>query len=192
MVVMLEGNPLATFLLVPGKKVPFAGSHGHKDAVKDDEGYQRLRRLYPSGVDAVATGEPSGIAVLDLDPPTCEKWLIDNWGRIPQTRIHLTPSGGWHCIFRHVPGLRCSTDGRIGQGIDLKADGGCAVWYDRVLSEGPVADFPPIDQHLPDRQRATLKSPASGPHLQSPATVCRRRRRSSCPAHGGRPNPFAN
>jgi hypothetical protein len=58
--------------------------------------------------------------------------------------MHQTPSGGHHLLFKHAPGLRCST-GRIADGIDVKADGGFVVWWPAAfypVTEAPVADWP--------------------------------------------------
>jgi hypothetical protein len=93
----------------------------------------------------VATGATSGIVIIDIDPRHGgDKWLFQNWNRIPQTRIHLTPSGGWHLIFKNVPGLRQRNG--FAPGVDIRAGGPHFIWYPAhagiVLCEGPVAEFP--------------------------------------------------
>jgi hypothetical protein len=104
------------------------------------------QRCYSGTQVGVATGSLSGIDVLDVDPRKGgDRWFHEHRAEIPTTRTHETPSGGWHLIFRHSPGLRCS-QGVIARGIDVKADGGGVVWYPksglRVLCEGPVAEWP--------------------------------------------------
>jgi hypothetical protein len=84
--------------------------------------------------------------VIDIDPRRGgDKWFFENRDRLPKTRTHETASGGQHLIYRHVLGLRCSTD-RIAPGVEIKADGGYAIWWPshggRVLCEGPIAQFP--------------------------------------------------
>jgi Bifunctional DNA primase/polymerase, N-terminal len=104
------------------------------------------QRCYSGTQVGVATGSVSGIDVLDVDPRKGgDRWYHQHRTEIPTTRMHETPSGGWHLIFRHSPGLRCS-QGVIARGIDVKADGGGVVWHPksalRVLCEGPVAAWP--------------------------------------------------
>jgi hypothetical protein len=81
-----------------------------------------------------ATGAASGIDVLDVDPRGRD-WYSANFDALPQTRAHQT----LHLLFKHAEGLRCSTD-RVAPGIDVRADGGYAIWWPR---EGlPVEDWP--------------------------------------------------
>src|SRR5262249_16654349 len=83
------------------------------------------------------TGEASGIDVLDIDPRGRD-WYDQNFDALPTTRAHLTQRG-LHLLFKHADGLRCSA-GRIAPGIDVRADGGYAIWWPR---EGlPVEDHP--------------------------------------------------
>src|SRR5262249_14583078 len=59
----------------------------------------------------------------------------------------------------HPEGLRCST-GKLARGIDVKADGGCAIWW-------PAAGLPVLHDAAPapwpDWLRAQLKPPAPPP-----------------------------
>jgi hypothetical protein len=83
-----------------------------------------------------ATGAASGIDVLDID--TGVDWYDQNFDAIPQTRAHQTQRG-LHLLFRHAAGLRCSTS-KIATGVDVRADGGYAIWWPR---EGlPIEDHP--------------------------------------------------
>ena len=84
--------------------------------------------------------------MIDIDPRNGgDRWFFEHHADLPQTRTHETRGGGWHLLFRHSPGLRCSGS-RIAPGIDVKADGGYVVWWPancgRVLCEGPVAELP--------------------------------------------------
>lgn len=94
----------------------------------------------------VATGSVSGIDILDIDPRHGgDRWFHQHRAEIPTTRTHETPGGGWHLVFQHSPGLRC-TNSVVARGVDVKADGGYVVWHPksglRVLCEGPVAEWP--------------------------------------------------
>ena len=102
-------------------------------------GFKSARRgVNPNGWPLVgyATGAASGIDVLDID--TGVGWYSANFDALPQTRAHQTQRG-LHLLFRHAEGLRCSTS-RIAPGVDVRADGGYAIWWPR---EGlPVEDWP--------------------------------------------------
>jgi Bifunctional DNA primase/polymerase, N-terminal len=91
----------------------------------------------------IPTGAVSGFDVVDVDlEGLC--WLDVNWEKLPPTRTHATRSGGRHLLFRHADGLRCSA-GRIGKGVDVRADGGYIIWWPRqgfrVLSDAEIADW---------------------------------------------------
>jgi hypothetical protein len=102
-------------------------------------GFKSARRgANPTGWPLVgfATGAASGIDVLDID--TGVGWYSANFDALPQTRAHQTQRG-LHLLFRHAVGLRCSTS-RIAPGVDVRADGGYAIWWPR---EGlPIEDWP--------------------------------------------------
>jgi hypothetical protein len=141
--VTLEGRPLAIYP-VRGK-VPCCEG-GYKAAVAEPQQIHDLFLRYRNAQIAVATGAVNGLDVVDVDPRHGgDKWFEANRGRLPVTRTHQTRSGGYHLLFRHADGLRCS-DGRIGPGVDVKADGGGVVWWPAqfypVLCEGPVAKWP--------------------------------------------------
>ena len=142
--ILLEGRALPIFPCRFDKRPTCP--HGFKDAVADTAGIAQLWSLYYGSLIGVPTGGASSIDVIDVDPRKGgDRWFQENRTRLPLTRTHETPSGGWHLIFRHVPGLRCS-NGKVAPGIDIKSDGGYVVYWPasccRVLVEGPIADFP--------------------------------------------------
>jgi hypothetical protein len=88
------------------------------------------------------TGEASGIDVLDIDPRG-RAWFDANFDALPQTRAHQTQRG-LHLLFKHAPGLRCSTD-KISAGIDVRATGGYAIWWPReglAVEDHPICEWP--------------------------------------------------
>lgn len=92
----------------------------------------------------VVTGER--LDVLDIDPRHGgDRWLADNRHRLPITREHATAGGGVHLLFRHAPGLR-SSQGRVGQGCDVLAEGFSLNWWPSrglpVANAGVLADWP--------------------------------------------------
>jgi hypothetical protein len=87
------------------------------------------------------TGEPSGIAVLDIDVKGLA-WFDAR--HLPLTRMHQTRSGGLHLLFRHAEGLRNSASA-IAPGIDVRASGGMVIYWPREglpVCDAPLADWP--------------------------------------------------
>jgi len=49
-----------------------------------------------------------------------------------------------HLLFKHAPGLGCSS-GKIAEGVDVRADGGYAIWWPstgRVVEDNPICEWP--------------------------------------------------
>lgn len=73
-------------------------------------------------------GEGNGFDVLDVDPkddgPAALQEYVECYGPIPQTLSSHTGSGGQHLLFRHTPNLKNNNHGKIGRGLDFRADGG--------------------------------------------------------------------
>jgi hypothetical protein len=104
---------------------------GFKAASTNPDALRGLWRRYPGPLIGVPTGEPSGVAVLDLDTTKhveAADWLANHRASLPVTRVHQTRSGGYHLLFRHQPGLR-SNAGQIAAGIDVRAEGGYVIWW---------------------------------------------------------------
>jgi hypothetical protein len=126
---------------------PMAGSHGSKDGTTDADALRDLWRRFPGPLVGIATGEPSGFDVLDIDADRIEAaaWWRAHEADIPTTRANRTRSGGAHLHFRHAPGLRNSA-GRIAPHIDVRASGGFIVaWHAHgapIIEPGPPADWP--------------------------------------------------
>lgn len=107
-----------------------AGGRGFHDATTDPEVIERMWRAYPGANIGIRTGEQSGLAVLDIDPP---HGGIDALNRIelergclPGTLMQLTGSDGLHMLYRWQPGLGCGTN-VWGLGLDLRGEGGYIV-----------------------------------------------------------------
>ena len=119
---------------------------GFKAATSDPEQLLDLWRRSPGPLIGVATGAASGIDALDIDPKDCGLlWLGDHCATLPTTRTHGTRSGGYHFLFQHHPGLRCSAS-KIAPGVDVRADGGYIVWWPDtgipVQNEDAFASWP--------------------------------------------------
>lgn len=80
----------------------------------------------------LATGETSGFVVLDIDPDKggwdSYNHIVKKYGRIPDTLVSVTGSGGRHVLFKH-PGPGQKIKNAIGYlpGIDIRGDGGQIV-----------------------------------------------------------------
>jgi hypothetical protein len=112
------------------------------------DGIEDLWRRYPAVLVGVATGEPSGIAVLDIDlqkHPEAAAWWEVHRDRLLPARMHRTRSGGVHLIYRHRAGLTCSVS-RINHGVDVRADGGYIIWWPaaglEVISDPGIRPWP--------------------------------------------------
>jgi hypothetical protein len=120
----------AVFPCAPQGKAPLT-AHGVKDATKDLEVIRALWSAHPGANVSIATGAISGIIVLDIDPrhggdDTLAALQAQN-GKLPETPTVLTGGGGLHFYFRHPGGVVPNSAGKIGQGIDVRCDGGYVV-----------------------------------------------------------------
>jgi hypothetical protein len=113
--------------------------NGFKDAATDRDAIEDLWSRYPGVLVGVATGEPSGVSVVDIDAKhdAARQWWAEHRDRLLPARVHRTRSGGLHILYRHPPGLACSTS-KIARGVDVRADGGYVIWW-------PGAGFPVLE-----------------------------------------------
>jgi Bifunctional DNA primase/polymerase, N-terminal len=134
--------------------------HGFKDATADPAGLRELLRQFPGPLVGVPTGEASGLFVIDIDSARHDEandWLERYSPYLPDTRQHATKSGGWHLLFKHLPGLGNSAS-KLAKGVDTRGDGGYIIWWPFHLGllaphklDYPLADLPDelIDVLLP-------------------------------------------
>jgi hypothetical protein len=140
---------LPAFPCHPNKRP--ATPHGYKDAALPEAGLATLWARYPGELIGVPTGAFSGIDVLDVDRGKGgDEWYAANKAALPPTRIHRTRSGGLHLLFKHHPGLRLNV-GKIARGIDVRADGGSAIWWPQQgleVREHPIDKLPPWPEFI--------------------------------------------
>lgn len=143
-----------------------ATPNGFKNATNDPAEVRELFMRHPGPLAGIATGQASGLAVLDLDVKDgAGAWWAENRHQMPQTRTVRTRSGGLHLYFRHKHGLRCSAS-VIAPGVDVRADGGYVIAWDGaglpVLHETDPAPWPDvlIEAMRPSRQRLDPDKPA--------------------------------
>lgn len=130
------------FPLRVGSKIPAVkGGRGFKDATDDLRQIRDWARQFPRANITIATGKVSGIAVLDIDPrnggnETIERLALAGQS-LPEVPTVRTGNGGKHHYFRLPPGNLRSA---LGQGVDVKGDGGYVVAPPSVTS--PSASGP--------------------------------------------------
>jgi hypothetical protein len=115
-------------MLRPRDKRP-ATKHGFKDATTDRGAVVRSWTLNPDANVGVATGEASGLVVVDVDPRNGGDAALHEWqrlhGDLPETLAADTGGGGVHFFFQLPERGLPSRD--LVPGIDVKAEGGYAV-----------------------------------------------------------------
>jgi putative DNA primase/helicase len=118
------------FPLVPGRKLPLIEAW-QKQASDDADVIGEWAARWPNANIGIATGESSGVVVLDLDVKDSRNGVQDlaalrqRGQALPPCPIALTPSGGRHLFFAAAPGLKnvvgISRSGRgVGLGIDAE------------------------------------------------------------------------
>jgi hypothetical protein len=145
-------------------KLPYHGTHGHKDATVDLQQVERMWQEHPSANIGLATGAVSGVIVLDLDPrhaeqhtPNLTRVLAERYGNLPQTRTARTAHGGLHLYYQHPKdGKTYPNAVKLNgiAGIDARGDGGYVVlppsrlyhslsyqWGTRETSIAPAQDW---------------------------------------------------
>jgi hypothetical protein len=145
----LAAQGIPVFPCLANKKP--ACRHGFKQATSTPIEVEELWRASPGVRIGVPTGEASGLFCLDVDTarhPEAVQWHERFAQQLPQTRLHKTESGGWHYLFQHHKGLRC-TSSKIERGIDTRGDGGYIIWWPahvvsiehRFMPAAPVPDW---------------------------------------------------
>jgi hypothetical protein len=133
-----------------GDKSP-ATPYGFKDATSDANAITALWRRYPGLLIGIATGEASGVDVLDIDAAkhtVALTWWEAASLRMPPTRLYGTRSGGLHAYFIHADGV-ANTTSKLARGVDTRGSGGYAIgWF--------AAGYECLDHAPPARWRAWL------------------------------------
>jgi hypothetical protein len=102
--------------------------HGFYAATRDPDRLAEMLRLHPRGLLAYRTGAPSGVVVIDVDPPGIGTMrILVSDGVLPRTLAAVTGRGGYHLDYGHPGGKIMSGAGKGGPGVDVKADGGYVV-----------------------------------------------------------------
>ena len=118
------------FPVDPTTKAP-RSAHGCKDATTDERKILALWRSCPNAGIGVATGKPSGIVAIDVDPRNGGEEGIESacgrLGALPSTTQVTTPSGGRHYWFRAPKATIACSAGKLAPGVDIRGDGGYVI-----------------------------------------------------------------
>lgn len=142
----------AVFPILPGDKRPdgLLAHNGLNDATLDTDTIHAWWAHTPGNSIGIRTGTTSGFWVLDIDEDTTKGLsggdslhdLEQRWGSLPPTVEALTPRGGRHLLFT-MPNngagtvdIRNGQSGKIGAGLDVRANGGYVVAVPSIGANG--------------------------------------------------------
>jgi hypothetical protein len=121
------------------------------DATIDPQTIQEQWKKYPTANIGIATGEKSGLLVIDVDPRNDGNenlFLLERThGELPKTLTSISGGGGSHLFFKYTPGVK-NQSGRIASGIDAKSNGGYIIASPSLHASGRPYRWVP--EHGPD------------------------------------------
>jgi P4 family phage/plasmid primase-like protien len=156
-------------------KIPLT-KDGFKSASNEIETIQKLFHPHPDCNLAIATGEVSGIFVLDIDIKNGAGGkeslvaLQKEFGELPTTVTAKTWSNGLHFYFNYPHDIAVGCKAGLKEGIDIRGDGGYVVappstikgfsyeWVNHP-DETAIANAPEWLIQLILKQRATVELP---------------------------------
>jgi len=119
--------------------LPLGGDNGKKAlidkwpdrATSNEEKIRMLWKQFPKANIGIATGGDSGIFVVDIDGETGALSLLDlelAHGKLPET-YRVDTARGYHLYYIQPPGIETKNQasGELGNGIDIRGDGGYVV-----------------------------------------------------------------
>lgn len=110
----------------------------------------------------IATGERSGIFVLDVDADHNGFESLDTlekkFGKLPKTPTVITGGGGRHYFFKHpkIKLRNVQNSGKLGKGLDIRGDGGYVVAAGSVHPNGNIYTW---DKNSPPSQTLLADAP---------------------------------
>lgn len=157
-----------------GKLCTRAGKHplarlapnGLLDATCDAAVIRGWWTQYPKANIGIRCGEESGLVVLDVDAyktglASLEELEVRH-GRLPYSIRAKTGSGGGsiHVYLKHPGGIRLSSNssGKLGPGLDVKADGGYVIAPPSVHASGGAYQWVDVDDSTIEPAPAWLVS----------------------------------
>jgi hypothetical protein len=177
-----------------GAKCKSPGKHprtytGLKEATTDITQILKWFRQNPDANVGGITGEVSGVLVVDVDPKSGGDLtltdLIDAYGdEWLETRQVRTGSGGFHFFYEYPKGLDLrNTAGKIGPGIDTRANGGYVVLPSSLHTSGKHYEL--IDDARPRPLPEWLLERLTADKNKQPAKVVNFQERARTTSRGG-------
>lgn len=171
---LLYAGAMGWSVVPVGPKAPFKGTRGVHDATADSERIRASFARYKTPNVAIRTGKVSGLVVLDVDPDhggdDALSELEREYEALPETPDVATGGGGRHVYFQAPAQPLRGSAGRIGPGLDVRAEGGYVVAppsihpsgrryvWDAHVEDTPMAPLPPwllaLAQSRPRRRPA--------------------------------------
>jgi Bifunctional DNA primase/polymerase, N-terminal/AAA domain len=135
--------------------------NGVKAATRSLETLRSWLTQFPDANWAVATGDPSGIWVLDIDKhkhdgqASLDAWLSESHAIMPKTRVVATGGGGWHYYFAGEDGLGNRTN--LLPGVDVRSTGGYVLLPgSNHLSGGTYSVARDVEPRMADERLVAL------------------------------------
>lgn len=136
-----EGNMAILPVVSNGKKPMIPG--GVHSATTSKKDLKKYFRAHPAANFGIATGDASGIFVVDVDGDAGRESLSNlqaKHGALPKT-VTVRTSNGRHYYFRSGGVTVRNSVGRIGKGIDIRGDGGYVVGPGSVHASSAIYHF---------------------------------------------------
>jgi Bifunctional DNA primase/polymerase, N-terminal/Primase C terminal 2 (PriCT-2) len=166
-----------------------ATKHGFHDASTDPGKIRAMFNGRPNCLIGVPTGTLAEFDVLDIDPRSGgNEWYQASKHKLPETRVHHTRHGGWHLLFKHLPGLQCDAGHKIAAGVDIRADGGYVIWWPahgHSFTEYPPSGIPNWPQFLAELLQPKAADPGAIENESFPHTPENEERVLSALSHVG-------
>ncbi|MBI3440868.1 MAG: bifunctional DNA primase/polymerase [Proteobacteria bacterium] len=136
---------IAVFPLHTRGKTPLT-QNGFKDACKDSTAISSWWAQSPEANIGIPTGIINSFWALDIDPrhdgENTLRALEQEYGALPQTVEVITGGGGRHLYFTlPAQGVIKNSAGRLGQGLDVRGDGGYIVAPPSIHESGRTYAF---------------------------------------------------
>jgi len=163
----------AVFPVLANGKKPLT-KNGFKDATKSAYTARKMWEAHPEANIGIATGQVSGLVVVDVDVKNGAKGResIQSIHGMTPTLTVRTPSGGWHLYYcaPQEQEVRCRTG--LLPGIDIKADGGYVVGPGSAI-DGQAYEWTDAEAHMAALPEAVIKLMANGhrPAAESKAAL---------------------
>jgi putative DNA primase/helicase len=185
----------AVFPIKPKDKIP-ATEHGFKNATTDADKIRAYWQANPSANIGLACGA-SHLVVVDVD---AKAGGLDTWRElraslgqiIEQAIVSETGGGGYHYLYRANGEAIRNSAGKLGVGIDVRAEGGYIVVPPSVHPSGRVYQWAlgasPDDMalpELPDALKKRLAEKAPAPMLGGTGTIIEGRRNDALTSMAG-------